>query len=96
MLCSQVIPTHFQGSVFQYKCSILIVYSHTMQFFLQLATQFYSVKRCKFVINVWYVKNMLANCDGNLYLPILHLPIVELHFKLREKLHRVTGPLTLG
>ena len=40
--------------------------------------------------NVWYVKNILANCDGNLYLPILHLPRVELHCKLREKLHRVT------
>ena len=23
--------------------------------------------------SVWYVKNILANCDGNLYLPILHL-----------------------
>ena len=35
--------------------------------------------------NVWYVKNTLANCDGNLYLPILHLPRVELHCKLQEK-----------
>ena len=43
--------------------------------------------------NVWYVKNILANCDGNMYLPILHLPRVELHCKLQEKLHRVTGPL---
>ena len=25
--------------------------------------------------NVWYVKNILANCDGNVYLPILHLPM---------------------
>ena len=63
---------------------------HTVQFFLQLATQFYS-KRCKFVTNVWYVKNILANCNGNLYLPVLHLPRVELHCKLQEKLHRVTG-----
>ena len=43
--------------------------------------------------NVWYVKNILANCDGNMNLPILHLPRVELHCKLQEKLHRVTGPL---
>ena len=43
--------------------------------------------------NVCYVKNILANCDGNMYLPILHLPRVELHCKLREKFHRVTGPL---
>ena len=43
--------------------------------------------------NVWYVKNILANCDGNLYLSILHLPRVELHCKLQESLHRVTGSL---
>ena len=53
-----------------------------------------TLKRSKFVTNVWYVKNMLAtnlaNCDGNL--PILLLPRVELHCKLLEKLHRVTGP----
>ena len=42
--------------------------------------------------NVWYVKNVSANCDGNLYFSILHLPRVELHCKLQE-LHRVTGPL---
>ena len=51
-----------------------------------------TLKRCKFVTNVWYVKNILANCDGNLYLPISHLPRAELHCKLQEKLHRVTGP----
>ena len=45
--------------------------------------------------NVWCVENILANCDGNLYLPILHLSRVELHCKLQEKLHRVTGPLDL-
>ena len=44
---------------------------------------------------VWYVKNILANCDGNMYLPILHLPSVELHWKLHEKLHRVSGLLYL-
>ena len=43
--------------------------------------------------NVCYVKDILANCDGNLYLPILHLPRVELHCKLQEKLYRVTGAL---
>ena len=43
--------------------------------------------------NVLYVKNIMANCDGNMYLPILHLPRVELHCKLQEKLHCVTGPL---
>ena len=53
-----------------------------------------ALKKCKLVTNVWYVKNILANCDGNLYLPILHLPRVELHCKLQEKLHRVTGPLS--
>ena len=42
--------------------------------------------------NVWYVKNILANCDGNMCLPILLLPRVELHCKLHEKLHRVIGP----
>ena len=42
--------------------------------------------------NVCYVKNILANCDGNLYLPILQLQRVELHCKLQEKLHGVTGP----
>ena len=46
--------------------------------------------------NVLYVKNTLANCDENVYLPILHLPKVELHCKLQEKLHRVTGPLIPG
>ena len=34
--------------------------------------------------------------DRNLYLPILHLPRVELHCKLQEKFHRVTGPLMVG
>ena len=51
-----------------------------------------TLKRCKFVTNVWYVKKILANCDENLCLPILHLLRVELHCKLQEKLHRVTGP----
>ena len=50
------------------------------------------LRHVNFVTNVWYVKHILANCDGNLYLPILHLPRVELHCKLQEKLHRVTGP----
>ena len=42
--------------------------------------------------NVCYGKNILfANSDGNLYLPILRLLRVELHCKLQEKMHRVTG-----
>ena len=42
---------------------------------------------------VWYVKNIiLSNCDGKMYLPILHLPRVELHCKLHEKFHGATGP----
>ena len=52
-----------------------------------------TLKRCKFVTNVWYVKSILANCDENMYSTILHLPRVELHCKLQEKLHRVTGHL---
>ena len=64
---------------------------HTVQFFLQRNS---TLKRCKCVTNVWYVKNILANCDGNLYLPIFHLPrVLESHCKLQEKLHCVTGPL---
>ena len=43
--------------------------------------------------NVWHVKNIPGKCDGNMYLPILHLLRVELHCKLHEKLHHVTGPL---
>ena len=46
--------------------------------------------------NVWYVKNIAANFDGNLYWPILQPPRVELHCKLQEKLHRVTGPLVIS
>ena len=45
--------------------------------------------------NVWCVKNIMANCHGNMYLPILHLSRVELHCKLQEKLHCVTGHLML-
>ena len=30
-----------------------------------------------------------------MYFPILHILIVELHCKLQEKLHRVTGPLII-
>ena len=43
--------------------------------------------------SVWYVENISANFDGNLYWPILHLQRVELRCKLQEKLHRGTGPL---
>ena len=34
---------------------------------------------------------ILANSNGNLYLPIVHLPRVELNCKLREKLHHGTS-----
>ena len=49
----------------------------------------------KALSNVWYVKNVLENSDGNMCLPILHLPRVEMHCMLHEKFHRVTGPLKL-
>ena len=62
-----------------------------VQFYLQRSS---TLKRCKFVANVWYVKNVLANCDRNMYLPILHLPRVELRCKLQEKLHPVTRAFT--
>ena len=65
-------------------------------FNLIFTMQTYKELRCKFVTNVWYVKNILANCDGNMYLPILHLPKVELHCKLQEKLHCVAGPLEMS
>ena len=30
-----------------------------------------TLKRCKLVMNVWYrLRTWLANCDGNMYLPI--------------------------
>ena len=35
----------------------------------------------------------IANYDENMHLPILYLQRVELHCKLHEKLHRVTGLL---
>ena len=33
-------------------------------------------------MNVRYVKNILANCDGNMYLPNLHVQRVELRCKM--------------
>ena len=54
-----------------------------------------TLKKCKSVTNVRYVKNILANCDGNVYLPILHLPRVEQRCNLQQKLHRLTGSLAL-
>ena len=50
------------------------------------------VATCYAILLLRHVKNILANCDGNMYLLILHLPRVELHCKLQDKLHRVTGP----
>ena len=37
--------------------------------------------------------DMLANCDGSVHLPILHLPQVEFRYKLQEILRRATGSL---
>ena len=65
---------------------IVLRHCHTMQFFLQLATQFYSQEML--ISEEWLVK-----CNEDAYLPILHLSRVELHCKLQEKLHRVTVPL---
>ena len=36
-----------------------------------------TLKRCKLVTNVCHVKNIFAKCDGNVYLPILHIRRVE-------------------
>ena len=41
------------------------------------------------------MKNTLAKCNEDAYLPSLHLSTVELRCKLQEKLHRVTWPLHL-
>ena len=74
------------NSTYLLKCSFQIYQKR------QLATgnlqrNFTLNKRCKLVANVWYVKTILANRDGNVYLPILHLPRVEYRCKLQEKLH---------
>ena len=37
-----------------------------------------------YVTNVLCVKNILATCRGNMYLPILHLSRVDLCCKLQE------------
>jgi hypothetical protein len=47
----------------------------------------------KSVKNFRYVEKTSAECNEDSYLVILHLSRVELHCKLREKLHRVTWPL---
>ena len=39
------------------------------------------------------MKNTLAKCNEDAYLPSLHLSTVELRCKLQEKLNRVTWPL---
>ena len=48
-----------------------------------------TLKRCKLVTNVWYVKNILENFDGNVYLPILHLPRVGWRHSCRSTFFRV-------
>ena len=63
-----------------------------------------TLKRCKLVTNVWYVKFglyyicsicpaiFLAKCNRKMYLPTLHLSRVELCCKLQEKSYRLTEP----
>ena len=53
--------------------------------------------RCNFSCNLQWNSSLksryvMANCDGNMSLPTLHLPRVELRCELHEKLHRVPGP----
>ena len=43
--------------------------------------------------NFRYVQKTSAECNEDSSLAILHLSRVELHYKLQEKLHRVTWPL---
>ena len=45
-----------------------------------------TLKRCKFVTNVWCVKNVLSNCDGKMCLPILHLPRVAIALQVARKI----------
>ena len=55
-------------------------------------------ERCqlvKSVKNFRYVEKTSAECNEDSYLVILHLSRVELHCKLRGKLHRVTWPLVV-
>ena len=47
----------------------------------------------KSVNNFRYVEKTSAECNEDSYLEILQLLRVELHCKLQEKLHCVTGPL---
>ena len=68
---------------------------YTMQFFLQLATQF-CIQDMWLVKTVWFVKNSFGKSDEDSYSrtwQISHLLTVELRCKLQEKLHRITGPL---
>ena len=41
------------------------------------------------------MKNTLAKCNEDAYLPSLHLSTVELRCKLQEKLHRMSWPTLL-
>jgi hypothetical protein len=50
----------------------------------------------KSVKNFRYVEKTSAECNEDSYLVILHLSRVELHCKLRGKLHRVTWPLAIN
>ena len=68
-----VIPSNYKGPVTRCNFSCNLQRNSTF-------------KRCKFVTNVWYVKSTLANCDGNMYLPISHLLRIDLHCKLQKKI----------
>jgi hypothetical protein len=64
--------------------------------FLATCVVILTLERCqlvKSVKNFRYVEKTSAECNEDSYLVILHLSRVELHCKLREKLHRVTWPL---
>jgi hypothetical protein len=69
---------------------------YTVQFFFQLAMQFYPWEMliseiCEEFSICWELTS--ADCNEDSYLVILHISREELHCKLQEKLHRVTWPL---
>ena len=83
---NQILDTPLEIILHRVKCHKIIIDlwpCHTVQFFLQLATQFCSEEM--------QISDDFLICDGNMYLQILHLPGVELRCKLQEKLYRVSG-----
>jgi hypothetical protein len=90
------------------RLQVILRPCYTVQFFLQLAMQFYSWEMLISEISEEFsicwenislrgrltqAKKTSAECNEDSYLAILHLSRVELHCKLQEKLHRVTWPL---